>query len=56
MQQGIPPFFSFPYLTQGDKKDFAKLRIKGNYSFKITTPSEFLEMILPEILKALGSD
>jgi len=56
MQQGIPPFFSFPYLTQGDKKDFAKPRLKGKYSFKITPPSEFLEMILLEILKIMKAD
>jgi len=56
MQQGISSFFSFPYLTQGDNKDFAKPSLKGKYPFKIVSPSEFLEMILPEILKALGGD
>jgi len=42
------------FLVTGDKKDFSKL--KGNYSFKILSPSEFLDIILPEILKALGND
>lgn len=44
------------FLVTGDKKDFAKPSLKGKYSFKITTPSEFLETILPEILKALEGD
>jgi len=41
------------FLVTGDKKDFAKLRIKGIYLFKIVSPSEFLEIILPEILKSM---
>jgi len=36
------------YLITGDKKDFGKL--KGVYPFKITGPTAFLEIILPEIL------
>ena len=36
------------YLITGDKKDFGKL--KGDYPFKITGPTDFLEIILPEIL------
>jgi len=36
------------YLITGDKKDFGKL--KGDYPFKISSPSDFLEIILPEIL------
>jgi predicted nucleic acid-binding protein len=39
------------YLITGDKKDFGKL--KGDYPFKITGPSDFLENILPEILGGL---
>ena len=42
------------FLVTGDKKDFSKLR--GKYSFKILSPSEFLDIILPEILGALESD
>ncbi len=42
------------FLVTGDKKDFINLR--GKYSFKILSPSEFLDIILPEILKALESD
>jgi len=37
------------FLVTGDKKDFEKL--KGNYPFKILIPSEFLDIILPEVLK-----
>ncbi|MCX5901908.1 MAG: hypothetical protein NTV89_00220 [Proteobacteria bacterium] len=39
------------YLITGDKKDFGKL--KGDYPFKIISPSDFLENILPEILGQL---
>jgi predicted nucleic acid-binding protein len=39
------------YLITGDKKDFGKL--KGEYPFTITGPSDFLETILPEILVGL---
>jgi len=42
------------FLITGDKKDFSKL--KGTYPFKILSPSEFLDIILPEILKALEND
>jgi predicted nucleic acid-binding protein len=39
------------YLVTGDKKDFTKLMGKGHYSFKILSPSEFLDIIIPKILK-----
>lgn len=42
------------FLVTGDKKDFSKLR--GKYSFKILSPSEFLDITLPEILSALKAD
>ncbi|OHE59959.1 MAG: hypothetical protein A2Z47_04280 [Thermodesulfovibrio sp. RBG_19FT_COMBO_42_12] len=44
------------FLVTGDKKDFAKLEAKNKYHFKILTPAEFLNIILPEILKVLQSD
>ena len=44
------------FLVTGDKRDFTKLRIKSSYPFKIVNPSEFLEIIMPEILKAMGPD
>jgi predicted nucleic acid-binding protein len=39
------------FLVTGDKKDF--LRLKGKYPFRVLTPAEFLDVILPEVLKAL---
>ncbi len=44
------------FFVTGDKRDFTKLRIKGSYPFKIVSTSEFLEIIIPEILKAMGHD
>lgn len=44
------------FLITGDKKDFSGSRLKGNYPFKITGPSEFLEVILPEIFKTIEAD
>lgn len=37
------------FLVTGDKKDFAK--VKGDLPFKVVSPSEFLDMVLPEILQ-----
>lgn len=39
------------FLVTGDKKDFIKL--KGKNPFKILSPAEFLDVIMPEVLKAL---
>jgi predicted nucleic acid-binding protein len=39
------------FLVTGDKKDFLKPQTKGKYPLKIVSPSEFLEIVLPEILK-----
>lgn len=39
------------FLVTGDKKDFIKL--KGKYSFRIVSPTEFLDIILPEVLRIL---
>ncbi len=41
------------FLVTGDKKDFGRPRRRGGYAFRIVGPSEFLEMILPEILHLL---
>ena len=43
------------FLVTGDKKDFVRPSKKGKYPFKIVTPSEVLEKILPVILKNLPS-
>ena len=42
------------FLVTGDKKDFVRPSKKGKYPFKIVTPSEFLEKILPVILRNLS--
>jgi predicted nucleic acid-binding protein len=39
------------FLVTGDKKDFIKL--KGKYHFRIASPAEFLDVILPEALRIL---
>ncbi len=44
------------FLITGDKKDFTNPKMKGKYPFKILSPVEFLDVILPEILKAMGPD
>ncbi|MCL4491762.1 MAG: PIN domain-containing protein [Nitrospirae bacterium] len=43
------------FLITGDKKDFASLRSKGGYPFKILSPAEFLDIALPKIIKAIES-
>jgi predicted nucleic acid-binding protein len=42
------------FLVTGDQKDFARLKVKSNYPFKILSPSEFLDIIPSEILRCLG--
>jgi len=42
------------FLVTGDKQHFQKLKSPGDYSFKIVTPSEFIDLILPEVLKEIG--
>lgn len=39
------------FLVTGDKRDFSKLKKTGSFPFKIVSPSEFLDTILPELLK-----
>jgi len=42
------------FLVTGDKQHFQKLKSPEDYSFKIVTPSEFIDLILPEVLKEIG--
>jgi hypothetical protein len=42
------------YLVAGDKQHFGKMKELDKYPFHVVTPSEFLDSILPEILKELG--
>jgi predicted nucleic acid-binding protein len=41
------------FLVTGDKQHFEGLKGAGKYPLKIITPSEFIDSILPEILKEL---
>ena len=41
------------FLVTGDKRHFQKLKLPGDYSFKIVTPSEFIDIIFPEVLKEI---
>ncbi|MBM4350767.1 MAG: hypothetical protein FJ106_12880 [Deltaproteobacteria bacterium] len=41
------------FLVTGDKQHFGKLRELDKYPFYVVTPSEFMDSILPEILKGL---
>lgn len=44
------------FLVTGDKKDFGKARSRGSHPFRIVTPTEFLQAILPEILPLLEAE
>jgi len=44
------------YLVTGDKKDFSKSKLKGAYAFKVVTPAEFVDQVLPEMLKAIEGE
>jgi len=41
------------FLVTGDKQHFGKMKEIGKYPFHVVTPSEFLDSILPEVLKGL---
>ncbi len=41
------------FLVTGDKQHFGKIRGIEKYSFHVVTPSEFIDSILPEILRGL---
>ena len=41
------------FLVTGDKQHFGKMKGIGGYPFEVVTPSEFIDSILPEILKGL---
>jgi len=43
------------FLITGDRRHFEKLKGIENYQLKIVTPSEFIDSILPEILKEVES-
>ncbi len=41
------------FLVTGDKQHFGKMKGLDKYPFHVVTPSEFMDSILPEILKGL---
>ncbi len=41
------------FLVTGDKQHFGKMKGIGEYPLQIVTPSDFIDSILPEILKGL---
>jgi len=41
------------FLVTGDKQHFGKMKELDKYPFQVVTPSEFIDSILPEILKGL---
>jgi predicted nucleic acid-binding protein len=43
------------FLITGDRRHFEKLKGVEKYQLKIVTPSEFIDSILPEILKEVES-
>ena len=42
------------YLVTGDKKDFSKPGLRDRYGFRILSPSEFIEEVLPKILQSMS--
>jgi predicted nucleic acid-binding protein len=41
------------FLVTGDKRHFGNMKELGEYPFRVVTPSEFIDSVLPEILKGL---
>jgi len=42
------------FLVTGDKRHFQRIKLPDDYLLKIVTPSEFIDLILPEVLKDFG--
>jgi predicted nucleic acid-binding protein len=42
------------FFVTGDKKDFIKLT--GKYPFKILSPAEFLDIVMPDVIKTLETE
>lgn len=40
-------------LVTGDRKDFEKLKVGQKYNFRILTPSELTDLIIPDILNKM---
>jgi len=44
------------FLVTGDKQHFERLKSSEKYPFKIVTPSEFIDDVLPEIIKGVAQE
>jgi predicted nucleic acid-binding protein len=44
------------FLITGDKQHFERLKTSRKYPFKIVTPSDFIDDILPEIIKGVAQE
>jgi len=44
------------FLVTGDKQHFGKMKELDKYPIHVVTPSEFIDSILPEILKGLEKE
>lgn len=42
------------FLVTGDKRHFQKVASRGEYAVRIVTPAEFVDRILPEIMREMG--
>jgi predicted nucleic acid-binding protein len=42
------------FLVTGDKQHFGKIKELDKYPFRVVTPSELVDSVLPEILKEFG--
>ena len=42
------------FVVTGDKQHFGKIKEPDEYPFRVVTPSEFVDSIVPEILKEFG--
>lgn len=43
------------FLITGDKKHFGKIKLPAPFALKIVSPSEFVDLLLPEIIKTAPS-
>jgi putative PIN family toxin of toxin-antitoxin system len=42
------------FLVTGDKQHFQKLKMEKSYPLQVVTPAEFVDRILPELLRKMG--
>lgn len=42
------------FLVTGDKRQFQRIKLLDGYLLKVVTPSQFIDLLLPEVLKEIG--